>query len=98
MRGRPAGVLVHCGAGVSRSAALCIAHLMQRHRWGATRALEHVTQRRAIVKPNDGFWRALCTLEAELGLAGRRVGSVQRHQTSGTRWLLASWNEGAAGV
>ena len=64
-------VLVHCGAGVSRSAALCIAHLMRRHSWTAARALDHVKTRRSIVQPNDGFWHALCTLEAAIGVADR---------------------------
>lgn len=50
-------VLVHCGAGVSRSAALCIAHLMLRHGWTAAAALDAVKARRSAVQPNDGFWR-----------------------------------------
>ena len=71
--GRAAGhaVLVHCGAGVSRSATLCIAHLMQRHSWTAQKALEYVKSGRSITQPNDGFWRALCDLEATLGLGER---------------------------
>lgn len=71
--GRAAGhaVLVHCGAGVSRSAALCIGHLMQRHAWTAQKALEHVKSGRSITQPNDGFWRALCDLERTLGISER---------------------------
>lgn len=64
-------VLVHCGAGVSRSAALCIAYLMRRNRWSAQKALEYAKGRRSLVNPNDGFWRSLCALEAQLGIADR---------------------------
>ncbi|EFN52440.1 hypothetical protein CHLNCDRAFT_138968 [Chlorella variabilis] len=64
-------VLVHCGAGVSRSATLCIAYLMRKHRWSAQRALELTKARRSLVAPNDGFWRTLCALEAQLGIAER---------------------------
>ncbi|KAL6767969.1 hypothetical protein ACKKBF_B37295 [Auxenochlorella protothecoides x Auxenochlorella symbiontica] len=64
-------VLVHCGAGVSRSATLVIAHLMRSRGWSAERALAHVTAARSVAAPNDGFWRALCALESRLGLAQR---------------------------
>ncbi|GAB4815324.1 hypothetical protein N2152v2_002370 [Parachlorella kessleri] len=64
-------VLVHCGAGVSRSAALCLAYLMRRNRWAAQKALEFVKGRRSLVNPNDGFWRSLCALEMQLGITDR---------------------------
>ncbi|KAL4421080.1 hypothetical protein ABPG77_001375 [Micractinium sp. CCAP 211/92] len=65
------GVLVHCGAGVSRSATLCISWLMRKNRWNAQQALEFAKSRRSLVAPNDGFWRALCRLEGELGIVDR---------------------------
>lgn len=64
-------VLVHCGAGVSRSATLCIAYLMRRHRWPAHKALAFAKAARSLVSPNDGFWRTLCTLEGQLGITDR---------------------------
>ncbi|KAI3430229.1 hypothetical protein D9Q98_004826 [Chlorella vulgaris] len=68
---RKQAVLVHCGAGVSRSATLCIAYLMRKHRWSAQKALDYCKSRRSLVAPNDGFWRTLCALEAQLGIAER---------------------------
>ncbi|XP_054905180.1 dual specificity protein phosphatase 14-like [Poeciliopsis prolifica] len=58
--------LVHCNAGVSRSAALCLAYLMK-HR-GASLLEAHRLLRscRPIVRPNPGFWRQLIQYEAEL--------------------------------
>ena len=64
-------MLVHCGAGVSRSAALVIAYLMRRFTWPAERAREHARARRSLVNPNQGFWRQLCAFEAELGIRQR---------------------------
>lgn len=64
-------MLVHCGAGVSRSAALVIAYLMRRFTWPAERAREHARARRSLVNPNQGFWRQLCAFEAELGITQR---------------------------
>uniref|UniRef100_A0A8C7Z9U6 Protein-tyrosine-phosphatase n=1 Tax=Oryzias sinensis TaxID=183150 RepID=A0A8C7Z9U6_9TELE len=58
--------LVHCNAGVSRSAALCMAFLM-RHR-GATLLDAHAWLKscRPIIRPNHGFWRQLIVYETEL--------------------------------
>lgn len=69
--GRRAGVLVHCGAGVSRSATLVLAYLMRRFSWNAAKARKYCFERRSLVNPNDGFWRSLCALEAQLGIADR---------------------------
>ena len=68
-----AGVLVHCGAGVSRSATLCMAYLMRRFGWNATKARTHCHDRRSLVNPNHGFWQALCAFEPVLGITDRWV-------------------------
>jgi len=58
-------VLVHCRAGVSRSATIVIGYLMQYHRWDLRTALRFVDQRR-FVQPNSGFIDFLLRLEASL--------------------------------
>lgn len=50
-----ARVLVHCMAGVSRSASVLIAYLMWREGLTAARALREVQLRRCIANPNPGF-------------------------------------------
>ncbi|GIL44377.1 hypothetical protein Vafri_1861 [Volvox africanus] len=70
-RERGQAVLVHCGAGVSRSATLVIMYLMRRNAWSAHKAREHVVERRSVVSLNDGFWLTLCALEPSLGIADR---------------------------
>jgi len=47
--------LVHCAAGISRSATICIAYLIKQQGMGADEALEYVRSRRPIVCPNAGF-------------------------------------------
>ncbi len=68
-------MLVHCGAGVSRSAALVIAYLMRRFAWNAAKARRHCHERRSLVNPNDGFWRRCCTSVERCQLNG----NVQRY-------------------
>ncbi|XP_029462810.1 dual specificity protein phosphatase 14-like [Rhinatrema bivittatum] len=58
--------LVHCVAGVSRSASLCIAYLMKYHRLSLLDAHEWVKMRRPVVRPNVGFWRQLIDYEKKL--------------------------------
>ncbi|UYV66581.1 DUSP3 [Cordylochernes scorpioides] len=60
-------VLVHCRAGISRSATLVIAFLMIKKGLSVQEALKTVRAKRAII-PNDGFLRQLCELDDRLSL------------------------------
>ena len=53
------GILVHCMAGVSRSATCVIAYLMREHKHSLRSALELVRSKRPIVCPNYGFHKQL---------------------------------------
>ncbi|KAK3828510.1 MAG: protein-tyrosine phosphatase-like protein [Benniella sp.] len=52
-------VLVHCMAGVSRSATIVTAYMMKHKKMSASDALVAVQSIRPIVDPNDGFVRQL---------------------------------------
>ncbi|XP_015119971.1 serine/threonine/tyrosine-interacting protein isoform X2 [Diachasma alloeum] len=52
-------VLVHGNAGISRSAALVLAYVMQLYGLSHTRAYALVQQRRFCINPNDGFMAQL---------------------------------------
>lgn len=56
-------VLVHCVAGVSRSASCVIAFLVKHDRVSLRVAVETVRRARPVAMPNVGFWRALCAIE-----------------------------------
>eukprot|EP00004_Rigifila_ramosa_P027793 TRINITY_DN9178_c0_g1_i6.p1 TRINITY_DN9178_c0_g1~~TRINITY_DN9178_c0_g1_i6.p1 ORF type:complete len:209 (-),score=49.13 TRINITY_DN9178_c0_g1_i6:27-617(-) len=60
-----AAVLVHCNAGISRSASVIIAHLMRTERLTYAEALDVVRAGRPGARPNDGFARQLQQLEAQ---------------------------------
>jgi len=56
-------VLVHCVAGVSRSASICLAYLLK-YRTRSLRAAYHLMcEKRPLVRPNIGFWRQLIRYE-----------------------------------
>jgi hypothetical protein len=61
-------VLVHCAAGVSRSASIVIAYLMQKHRLALDEAITLTHARRSLVSPNQGFLSQLVTYEQNLGV------------------------------
>ena len=52
-------ILVHCHAGVSRSATIVIAYLMRKNNWDRDQALNFVKSKRSIVNPNLDFMKAL---------------------------------------
>ncbi|KAL2047264.1 hypothetical protein N7G274_001283 [Stereocaulon virgatum] len=58
-RARGAGVLVHCAMGVSRSASVVVAYVMQRWGISPTEALTFVRGKRYVVSPNRGFLEQL---------------------------------------
>lgn len=64
-------VIVHCVAGVSRSASLCIAYLMKYQRMTLDQAYSHIKKRRPVIHPNVGFWKQL--IEYERRLFGRNT-------------------------
>ena len=59
--------LVHCHAGISRSATAVLLHLMLNLRADLDTALGHLRGVRPIVQPNRGFMRMLRHTEQKLG-------------------------------
>ncbi|XP_077205492.1 dual specificity phosphatase 28 isoform X2 [Paroedura picta] len=51
--------LVYCKNGRSRSAAICTAYLMKRHKLSLQEAFEAVKTARPVAEPNAGFWSQL---------------------------------------
>ncbi|CAD8106504.1 unnamed protein product [Paramecium primaurelia] len=59
-------VLVHCAAGVSRSASIVIAYLMRNKGWTYSEAFSYVKSKRFVICPNSGFQRQLKNYEKQL--------------------------------
>jgi dual specificity phosphatase 12 len=59
-------VLVHCAGGISRSATLVAAYLMWEHGWTRKETIQHITAKRNIVDPNEGFMDQLLVFEGVL--------------------------------
>lgn len=60
-------VLVHCQAGISRSAAVVIAYLMKEEGMSLRDAFFYVKSKRSQIGPNVGFFRQLTEFEVSLG-------------------------------
>ncbi|CAD8178135.1 unnamed protein product [Paramecium octaurelia] len=59
-------VLVHCMAGISRSATCVIAYLMHQNKWPFEKTLKFVKSKRPCVKPNEGFKKQLISYSNEI--------------------------------
>ncbi len=64
-------VLVHCHAGVSRSATVALMYLMTHCSMSLRRAWLLLRFRRPVVLPNVGFWRVLQLADSQLSQARR---------------------------
>jgi hypothetical protein len=60
------GVLIHCAAGVSRSATVATAWLMRAENIGVKEALEKVKAKRFMINPNSGFREQLVRWETHI--------------------------------
>jgi len=56
-------VLVHCHRGISRSATLAIAYLVQQTQQTAETVFEHMRTRRRVIDPNLTYWTQLIEWE-----------------------------------
>ena len=65
---RPGGALIHCFAGVNRSAALAIAVVMVREKLPLLRVVSDAFAARPFILSNESFRRQLVRLAAEHGL------------------------------
>ncbi|XP_006011393.1 dual specificity protein phosphatase 14-like [Latimeria chalumnae] len=99
LTGRKNGrTLVHCVAGVSRSASLCMAYLMKYHKLSLLEAHEWVKARRPVIRPNVGFWRQLIDYEKKLfgknsvKMVPSPIGLVPDLYEKETRGLVPIWN------
>ncbi|CAB0020903.1 unnamed protein product [Nesidiocoris tenuis] len=58
--------LVHCVAGVSRSASLCLGYLVKYCGMSLVQAYDHVRSRRQCIRPNNSFFEQLISFEKRL--------------------------------
>lgn len=61
-----ARILIHCHAGISRSATIVLTHLMINRGMTLKTAYDYLRIKRSIVKPNPGFWKDLQILDKKI--------------------------------
>lgn len=81
VKSRNGKILVHCRAGISRSATICIAYLMRKYEYTLDQAYEYTKKRRAAISPNFNFLGQLLALESELNTQ-RKFQEMKRPATA----------------
>ena len=69
-------MLVHCHAGISRSATIVIAYLMKALSMTLEEAYKLVKSRRPRIKPNQAFISQLMEYEKEVQTKGLKVQTI----------------------
>jgi len=76
-------VLVHCMAGVSRSASIVIGYLMKVKDMDFVTAFNHVKAKRPTIRPNDGFMHQLQNYGCQLKQPKEKLWRVLKLQIMG---------------
>ena len=86
-----APILVHCQAGISRSATVVIAYFIKKNKWSYLKALDFVSQNRDFINPNKGFEKQLIEyqLRCNTGVISdkRFKRSIKKHIRSTKVWV-----------
>lgn len=88
-------VLVHCQAGISRSATICLAYLMHTQRVKLDEAFDFVKQRRQVISPNLAFMGQLLQFETDVLCRGWKSGNVWIAATVQALALLSCLTRGS---
>ena len=86
-RGR---VLIHCQAGISRSASVVIAYLVHRFGWTVREAWERCAEARPYINPNEGFVNQL-DLFAKGEERKERQSRRRWREAAKRAWKATSW-------
>ncbi|XP_061180485.1 dual specificity protein phosphatase 4-like [Saccostrea echinata] len=90
VKGAGGRTLVHCHAGVSRSATICIAYVMYSRNISLDAAFEFVKSRRSEISPNAGFMHQLLEFEKELAEKNRRMSPLTPPSSPPCRFFSVS--------
>ena len=72
MRKNNKNVLVHCHAGISRSAALVCAYLMRKYSWTFNETYNYMKTKRPRINPNQNFIHLLQQYDGTLDKSNKR--------------------------
>jgi atypical dual specificity phosphatase len=91
-------VLVHCLAGMSRSATIVIAYLLATTPMTTDEATEFVRSKRSIIRPNYGFTKQLEQYERRHFSSAEKTNRPQRKLESGIASRVRLYQAAVAGV
>ncbi|PVG04501.1 phosphatases II [Serendipita vermifera] len=91
-------VLVHCLAGMSRSASIVCAYLLATTSMNTQESISFVRKRRPIIQPNYGFEKQLRAWEAKHFAATRKRRVSSRQIANNLQARIQQYKEAAAGA